>query len=363
MFTRQKMLSFALILALTAGLLFPLSGGVHAGQASAQTDRVLLDGVTYTLQYADGSADAELLCPEQTDGLPAEITVRSQITYNGVTFAVNSFRAGISDEYGGTIGELVKRGAYEPDYYQNHLRKIHIEEGVRNISVSLAHYASLEEIHIANPADCHSITMNLWDCPKMKDIYVPASADLIPQLRECPDTTVTYAPDHPKYTAEDGAIYSKDGRILYDVSSDAKKYTVKKGVKTIATLAFSGNDAIRKVILPASVRKLEGTPFFNMKNLRSVKLSQNIRRIDGSCFRRCGKLTSLKLPKNVRSIVGFFGNKKNCKLKSLYIHAPSLKKAIFRGLPKPCTIYVKNETVKKQIQKQSNFKGQIIVQQ
>ena len=82
--------------------------------------------------------------------------------YNGVTFAVNSFRAGISDEYGGTIGELVKRGAYEPDYYQNHLRKIHIEEGVRNISVSLAHYASLEEIHIANPADCHSITMNLW---------------------------------------------------------------------------------------------------------------------------------------------------------------------------------------------------------
>ena len=63
MFTRQKMLSFALILRSARLLLFPLSGGVHAGQASAQTDRVLLDGVTYTLQYADGSADAELLWP------------------------------------------------------------------------------------------------------------------------------------------------------------------------------------------------------------------------------------------------------------------------------------------------------------
>lgn len=328
---------------------------------SGQQDFVI-DGILYHLSWGSnyvGAAEAYLELPENyTGSLPDEITVRSEITWNDITFPVDAFWYNASPD---SIGDLTKRKITSPDYYQQHLKKITVEAGVRNINLSLAHYDALEEIVLENPSSSIYATINVWDCPQLKDIYVPSNIDSVPHLRDCPKTSIVYAPDHPRYQTIDGDIYSRNGKTLYDVPSTAKKYYVRDGVERIAFEAFAGNGSIKKIILPDSVRKIKRQAFFNMKNLKKVKLGNTVKQIYGTTFKRTKKLKVLVLPKSVRQITGSFGTKRFSGLTKLYINSPKLNKADFGGVPKTCKIYVKNASVKKMIQKYSKFKGQIII--
>lgn len=356
---RRMFLSF-MILLLSIFFLPEMSADVNAKRSHPYY--ITVDGVMYQLMPEYGSAYAYLASVEEQKTMSprSEIVVQNEITYEGRTYRVGSFD---TDRWDNTIDEVVwMRYPYKPTYYQQNLKKITIEEGIQFVSFDMAHYHALEEFVFEDIFSAITINMNIWDCPKLKDIYVPAGVNLIPRLRECPNTSVIYAPDHERYCTIDGEIYSKDGKILYDVPGDFRTYTVRKGVRLVGAAAFSCNDFIREIILPSSVRKVDPAAFSNMKNLKSVKLSKNLKRIDGSCFKRSMKLKELILPKNIQKIDGGFGGKDNCKIKKLYIRTTRLKKAFFRGLPASCKIYVKNDAVKKKIQKQSKFKGKIIVQ-
>ena len=227
--------------------------------------------------------------------------------------------------------------------------------------MGFSNYMSLEEVIFEDPKDMERCGLYFYNCPNLKDIYIPADIDVLPRLRECPNTTVTFAPDHSKYKVVDGDIYSKNGKVLYDVPNGSGDYKVKKTVKRIERYAFYGNDNIRNINLPSSVKKVNEYAFGDMKKLKSIKLSKNMKVAERYLFRRSKKLKTLTFPKNICKIWGYYGGNSLSGLKKIYIKAPKLKKADLTGIPTKCTVYVKNNTVRNQIRK-SGFKGNIVVQ-
>ena len=327
------------------------------------TETVMIGGVEYYLED-NGTAEA-YISTVSTGDIPAgsdysEVTVHNQIVYNGKTYKVTNFESDLEDPLDEMI---VRRGSNNIWYHWKHLKKLTIEEGIDVLYAIFPNYIALEEVVFEDPKDMEKIgRLYFYNCPNLKDIYIPANIDVLPMLRRCPDTTVTFAPDHPKYKVAGGDIYSKNGKILYDVPNGSKNYKVKKTVKKIEYGAFYGNDNIKHIKLPSSVKKVSGYAFGDMKNLKSIKFSKNMKTIDSYLFYRTDKLKTLTFPKNIRKISLYCDGIGLKKLRKIYIKAPKLKKidlADIAGKSK-CTIYVKNNTVKNQVKK-AGFKGKIAV--
>ncbi len=327
-------------------------------------EEVMIDGVMYYLED-DGTAAASI-DSVRTEDIPAgtdysEVTVHNQVVYDGKTYEVTNFEYDPPED---TLEETIIRKTYSNDkrYYPKHLKKLTIEAGIDFLDTNFPNYIALEEMIFEDPKDMENMGLYFYNCPNLKDIYIPADVDVVPRLRRCPNTTVTYAPDHPKYKVVDGDIYSKNGKILYDVPNGSKNYKVRKTVKKIGYSAFYGNDNIKHIKLPSSVKKVAGFVFGDMKNLKSIKFSKKMKAIPSDIFYRTDKLKTLTFPKNIRKISLFCDAIGLKKLKKIYINAPKLKKIDLADIAdkSKCTIYVKNNTVKNQVKK-AGFKGRIVV--
>lgn len=328
------------------------------------TETVMIDGVKYYLEdYGTAEASIDSVT---TEDIPAgsdfsEVTVHNQIVYNGKTYKVTKFEFDPPED---PREETIDRnGSSDFWYHWKHLRKLTIESGIDILRAIFPNYIALEEVVFEDPKDMEKMgKLYFYNCPNLKDIYIPANVDALPMLRRCPNTTVTFAPDHPKYKVVDGDIYSKNGKILYDVPNGSKNYKVKKTVKKIEYGAFYGNDNIKHIKLPSSVKKVGGYAFGDMKNLKSIKFSKNMKAAAPFLFYRTDKLKTLTFPKNIRKISPYCDAIGLKKLRKIYINAPKLKKIDLADIAdkSKCTIYVKNNTVKNQVKK-AGFKGKIVV--
>ena len=328
------------------------------------SETVMIDGVMYYLEDY-GTAEASIDSVTTRD-IPAgsdfsEVTVHNQIVYNGKTYKVTNFEFDPPED---TLEEMILRKTDSNDnrYYPKHLKKLTIEAGIDFLDTNFSNYIALEEVVFEDPKDMENMGLYFYNCPNLKDIYIPANVDVLPRLRRCPNTTVAFAPDHPKYKVVDGDIYSKNGKILYDVPNGSKNYKVKKTVKKIEYSAFYGNDNIKHIKLPSSVKKVDGFAFGDMKNLKSIKFSKEMIAVRPDIFYRTDKLKTLTFPKNIRKISLFCDGIGLKKLRKIYINAPKLKKIDLADIAdkSKCTIYVKNNTVKNQVKK-AGFKGKIVV--
>ncbi len=70
-------------------------------------------------------------------------------------------------------------------------------------------------------------------------------------------------------------------------------------VETIGTGAFAKRADISTVVIPDTVKKIEGNAFGNCPNIQSVKLSSNLQQIDAHAFYNCDNLTSIEIPKSL----------------------------------------------------------------
>ena len=236
------------------------------------TETVMIDGVDYYLED-NGTAEA-YISTVLTGEIPAgsdfsEVTVHNRVVYNGKTYKVTNFESDLENP----LDEMIdRRGSSNIWYHWKHLKKLKIEAGIDVLYAIFSNYIALEEVVFEDPKDMEKIgRLYFYNCPNLKDIYIPANVDVLPMLRRCPNTTVTFASDHPKYKVVDGDIYSKNGKVLYDVPNGSKNYKVKKTVKKIWYSAFYGNDNIKHIKLPSSVKKVYGDAFGDMKNLKSIK--------------------------------------------------------------------------------------------
>ncbi len=119
----------------------------------------------------------------------------------------------------------------------------------------------------------------------------------------------------------------KDG-VLVKYSGDEETVVIPEGVKVIGAQSFDGLN-IKKVVMPDTVTKIEGKPFYGgmrveeivfsknlssiasfafagCKSLKSVDLSETkLKTIRKKCFLDCYNLETVKLPKKLKSIEEF----------------------------------------------------------
>lgn len=121
-----------------------------------------------------------------------------------------------------------------------------------------------------------------------------------------PLAEVTVDPANPKYSVKNKALYSKDGKILYQhfTSDNRKNYFVDAGTKRIAPGAFSWGDSISDLVVEGSLDFIGYCAFSSFhvypdrtvygeykKMLQHVRVKGDIRRIDAMAFRSSSLVT------------------------------------------------------------------------
>lgn len=81
-----------------------------------------------------------------------------------------------------------------------------------------------------------------------------------------------------------------------------QEIVIPEGVEVIDALVFRGNESIKTVIFPASVKNVDWSAFKECKNLEKADLSrcENIWRLGDNLFQGCERLTQVVLPKRLK---------------------------------------------------------------
>jgi len=80
---------------------------------------------------------------------------------------------------------------------------------------------------------------------------------------------------------------------------------IPEGTTEIPAWAFDGNERLRFVQLPASVRMIGKRAFGNCTALESVELNEGLETIEGNAFTGCRKIRKLVCPDSLRSVASF----------------------------------------------------------
>lgn len=109
-------------------------------------------------------------------------------------------------------------------------------------------------------------------------------------------------------------VYHTDGYALYENASCGKtlaavyledereSYTIEEGTVQIGEDAFSGQEFLREVIVPDSVKCIKEAAFFMCGQLCQVRLSDQLEEIGADAFSRSPYLESLHLPAALKKL-------------------------------------------------------------
>ena len=143
-------------------------------------------------------------------------------------------------------------------------------------------------------------------CPELESISIPASVVEIGQnafsscWKLC-DIEVREGSQH--YCELGGALCTKDGKRLLRMPVDGRtSFAVPNGVESIAAGAFSGCTDLREVILPITLKSIEGSAFAHCSALESIVLPEGIEDIAPATFFGCTGLENVVLPGSLKKI-------------------------------------------------------------
>lgn len=168
-------------------------------------------------------------------------------------------------------------------YLRRSIRSVVISEGVSRI----ADYAFAES-------------------PAIERVSIPASVTKIGELAfsDTPLKTVTVAEGNPVYHAAGGCLIETESKTLVRACIGATIPT-DGSVCIIGEGAFSNDDFIASITLPATVTKIGGSAFSGCTVLERVVIPEGVTEIGGSAFSGCYALTEITLPSSVQKIGPF----------------------------------------------------------
>ena len=140
------------------------------------------------------------------------------------------------------------------------------------------------------------------------------------------------APDNQSFVSRDGALFSKDGSMLYQypLDNEALFYSVPEGVKKIApyafyttslqTIAFPDSllyigekafygSCLKSVVTPPHLHTIASYAFASSNKLENVSFESGLKVIDAGAFEGCS-ISAVVLPQTLEHLgdFAFFGN-------------------------------------------------------
>lgn len=192
--------------------------------------------------------------------------------------------------------EVIKENAF---YDNKYITDVFIPEGVRVIeSWAFGYCPKLTNVHL--PKSLEAIGSSGFDgCDELKELFVPENVSKVGRCLFSGNVIVDQSNKYLKSVA--GAVFSRNGRILYYVPHDIEEYDVPDGVE-ILTDSFYFNKNIRKVKLPKSLKIIGSSVFSQCSVLRDVVLPKGLEEIGFYSFSGCYSLEELIIPDSVQQI-------------------------------------------------------------
>ena len=103
-------------------------------------------------------------------------------------------------------------------------------------------------------------------------------------------------PLNTSYASVQVGDFTVEGDVLVKYTGAEENLTVLSGVTSIGKEAFAGNNTLKKVILPDTVRKIDFAAFEDCKELIQVVVPQGVREIGSSAFSGCENLKYMNIP-------------------------------------------------------------------
>ena len=157
---------------------------------------------------------------------------------------------------------------------------------------------------------------SFYDCIALTSIHFPASLNRInaSAFNGCTALTNIAFPDDPMYIGADafagtpwlnqktgGDFIYQNGTLLAYTGTAHDVVSVKGAFSTISA-AFTGNEKIKKIILPDSVKYITTDAFSGCTALEEISLGNGLISVEENAFAGCTALTEITFPKSVQAI-------------------------------------------------------------
>lgn len=175
---------------------------------------------------------------------------------------------------------------------------------------------------------------------------VPSDSGYLAQFAALSKVTVSSGNSY--YSAKDGVLYSKNGKILYGYpkARSGSSYKIKNGVQKIWSGAFSGCTQLESVTFDKKLREI-GERAFENTNLKSVKLPGKVTKIGEGAFSDCGLLKTVSLSRSLKEI----GDEAFSSCAELHtVKLPNSLKKIGAGAFKNCGSLTGTVTIPKKVE-------------
>ena len=138
-----------------------------------------------------------------------------------------------------------------------------------------------------------------WDCPKLKEIYVPVKTDIGDWAFD-KDCLIQPSRDKNFNTAEPSLFKIVDGVVTeyYDYQTEV---VLPAGITAIGENVFQST-SLRSVVIPEGVTRMAKNAFLGCRQLTHVSLPNSLKEIGEWAFRGCSKLEHIDLPDGLSKI-------------------------------------------------------------
>ncbi len=174
-------------------------------------------------------------------------------------------------------------------------------------------------------------------CSSLESIEIPAGVTAIgsmPFLSCYELSSINVNAENSKYKSFDGVLYDVENAelVCYPLGRAGEEFTVPDNITSIGSSAFSGNETLRTVNMPA-VKKIGDKAFFTCSSLSAVNMGA-LEKIEDLAFYRCNNLVSVKLPSSTVSLGNeVFRNCINLQLLMLQNDSITLGSNLLGGAP------------------------------
>lgn len=196
------------------------------------------------------------------------------------------FEYGLFEEKGNISLRKRKENRYDdPDFvieenrimkYIGHSKTVIVPEGIEELeSSSFWDNQSIEEVVL--PSTLKNMGGDtFYNCKNLRKINIPCSVELMGNnpFAGCPLVKVTNESKH--YVTKNGALYTADMKtmIYCSIKGNESEFVVPEGVTVICKHTFFLCDRFTRIVLPASLEKMENNPFSGCSKLELVNHSK-----------------------------------------------------------------------------------------
>ncbi|MDD3947327.1 MAG: leucine-rich repeat protein, partial [Clostridia bacterium] len=257
-----------------------------------------LDGDSFApakWEYTEDVTVSASWTEKRTQGL--KYTMSTDGTYSVTGYSGLSTEVFIPSDFNGVTVQTIAQSAFRNN---TAVTSITIHNGITRLgNHAFQNCTALTVINL--PLTVQNIDAEtFFGCSSLQNFTIPAGVSIIGNapFRGCTSLSeIAVAPDNTIYKAEDGVLYSIDGKSLiqYPEGKTASSFIIPSSVETLGNYAFYNCQTLAEIQLGANITSV-GCYAFAGTSISSMVLSKNVTWIGSNAFDRCSQLVSLSLP-------------------------------------------------------------------